>query len=293
MNNTNGVSEANTNSFHDTILTKQFAPGQHFQIQRYQSHIGEHVRAASDRYVIVQMCKSVAAERRLSTGNWSRFVKKANSLTLVPAGPVPDVRLLDPAPVIACALDGDFVRDVASEIGSNVASVVEFWSGVRDSSITDLLTSMDGIAENVTASGLYSDTLAYKLAHRFLIYKNKSQRIQKSSVTPLPARPLRRVQERIENGLNEKLSLASIARETGYSRAHFLRMFRAATGQTPHQYVLERRINAAQSLLRCSTKTLPEIALRCGFSSQAYMTDVFRRCMDMTPMVYRRTNGKK
>jgi AraC family transcriptional regulator len=85
-----------------------------------------------------------------------------------------------------------------------------------------------------------------------------------------------------------KLSLASLANESGYSRAHFLRMFRAATGLTPHQYVLERRLSAAQQLLRQSTMLLADIALKCGFSSQTYMNDVFRKRLGVTPQKYRR-----
>jgi AraC family transcriptional regulator len=109
-----------------------------------------------------------------------------------------------------------------------------------------------------------------------------------SSVEPLPPRILRRIRDRIEAELDTELSLASLAKESGYSRAHFLRMFRAATGLTPHQYVLERRLSTAQQLLQQSKMLLADIALRCGFSSQTHMNDVFRKRLGVTPLEYRR-----
>jgi AraC family transcriptional regulator len=135
---------------------------------------------------------------------------------------------------------------------------------------------------------LYSETLAHALAMRFLLDESRPEDTKNSSVTPLPPRILRRIRDRIEAELDTNLSLGSLARESGYSRAHFLRMFRAATGLTPHQYVLQRRLGIAQQLLRQSTMSLADIALRCGFSSQTYMNDVFRKQLGVTPGKYRR-----
>jgi AraC family transcriptional regulator len=123
---------------------------------------------------------------------------------------------------------------------------------------------------------------------RFLLYDTKSEHRLNSSVEPLPPRILRRIRDRIEAELDTELSLASLAKESGYSRAHFLRMFRAATGLTPHQYVLERRLSTAQQLLRQSKMLLADIALKCGFSSQTHMNDVFRKRLGVTPLEYRR-----
>jgi AraC family transcriptional regulator len=137
-------------------------------------------------------------------------------------------------------------------------------------------------------SPLYSQTLAHALAMRFLLFKSRSENTQRSSIKPLPPRIFRRIQDRIEAELDTNLSLASLARESGYSRAHFLRMFRAAAGLTPHQYVLGRRLSTAQQLLRQSNMLLADIALRCGFSSQTHMNDVFRKQLGVTPQEYRR-----
>ncbi|MBB5061108.1 AraC-like DNA-binding protein [Granulicella aggregans] len=92
----------------------------------------------------------------------------------------------------------------------------------------------------------------------------------------------------IEADLDRDLSLAVLADESGYSRSHFLRMFRSATGFTPHQYLVFRRIEKAKSLMKNSKATLVEIALDCGFSSHAHFTRVFQRTLNVAPSYFRR-----
>jgi len=107
-------------------------------------------------------------------------------------------------------------------------------------------------------------------------------------VSALPHRILNRVRDKIEANLDTVLSLASLAEESGYSRAHFIRMFRAATGSTPHQYVLGVRLSRAQDSLRKKDTRIIDIAVSCGFSSQSHMTSVFRQRLEMTPGEFRR-----
>src|SRR5271163_4740621 len=106
-------------------------------------------------------------------------------------------------------------------------------------------------------------------------------------VAALPHRILTRVQDKIEANLDTELSLDSLAEESGYSRAHFLRMFRAATGLTPHQYVLDLRLRRAQDRLRQKGSSIIDVAVSCGFSSQSHMTNVFRQRLEMTPGEFR------
>ena len=82
--------------------------------------------------------------------------------------------------------------------------------------------------------------------------------------------------------------LRSLANEAGYSRGHFLNMFRASTGLTPHRYLVNRRVVRARILLERRDRTLIDIAIACGFSSQAHMSQVFREKTGVTPGEYRR-----
>jgi AraC family transcriptional regulator len=270
----------------ENILTTAFLPGQRFQIQRYQTYVGEHLKESNDRHFIMQLCEVGWAERRAATGSWVRSLMQRGSLTIVPSGPVPEARLLNSPSIIICALEKDFTRKVALEINGQPANDTVF--PIRDTQIEGLVELMINDFEAFRPCPLYSETLEHALAMRFLLYGCSSRDTLNSSVEPLPARILSRIRDRIEVELHKKLSLASLAKESGYSRAHFLRMFRAATGLTPHQYVLERRLGAAQQLLRQSRMSLADIALKCGFSSQTHMNDTFRKRLGTTPLEYRR-----
>jgi AraC family transcriptional regulator len=272
----------------EDVMTNAFLPGQWFQIQRYQSYAGEYLKEANDRHVIVQMREAAWGERRGANGSWIRFLKERGSLTIVPSGPVPEARLLTSANMVLCALDKNFTREIALEIDRQPANSTAVRSNVRDTPIEELVGLMINDFEVSRPFALYSETLAHALAMRFLLCGSSSEHKLDPSVAPLPPRILSRIQDRIETELDTELSLASLAKESGYSRAHFLRMFRAATGLTPHQYVLERRLSAAQQLLRQSRMLLADIALTCGFSSQTHMNDVFRKRLGVTPLEYRR-----
>jgi AraC family transcriptional regulator len=99
---------------------------------------------------------------------------------------------------------------------------------------------------------------------------------------------MRRVEERMRD-LENDLSLEALAKESGYSPIHFSRMFRAATGHTPHNYVVRLRVERARQLLANSPRSLSEIALECGFSSHSHMTRTFHELVGTTPSTYRRS----
>jgi AraC family transcriptional regulator len=266
--------------------TDAFFPGQRFQIERYQAYAGEHLEQPNDRHLIVQIRESAWAERHSANGSWAKFLIERGTLAIVPSGPVPEVRLLTPCNMIVCALEANFTREVALEINRQPTKSTEFH--IRDTPIEGLVDLMINDFEAPRPCALYSEALAHALAMRFLLYGSSSKDTLNSSVEPLPPRILGRIRDRIEAELDTELSLASLAKDSGYSRAHFLRMFRAATGLTPHQYVLDRRLSTAQQLLRESKMLLVDIALECGFSSQTHMNDVFRKRLGFTPLEYRR-----
>ncbi|VVT24865.1 AraC family transcriptional regulator [Rhizobium sp. EC-SD404] len=104
---------------------------------------------------------------------------------------------------------------------------------------------------------------------------------------PLSDGDIAKVSRIIDERLEDNLSIADLARVTSLSDWHFARAFKQATGLSPHQYVLRRRIARAIDLLRNSQIALAEVALSAGFSSQSHMTDVFRQKVGTTPGKYR------
>lgn len=91
----------------------------------------------------------------------------------------------------------------------------------------------------------------------------------------------------IEENLAAPLRLDDLAAVTALSRAHFARAFRAATGQAPHRYVLQRRLQRAHDLLRHTDLTAAEIGARCGFADSAHFSRVYRRHFGAPPSARR------
>ena len=89
--------------------------------------------------------------------------------------------------------------------------------------------------------------------------------------------------------LADPLSILEIAAQINMAPGHFARAFRQATGQSPHRWLMDRRIERAKDLLR-SDMILAEIALTCGFVDQSHLTRVFSRRERLTPGAWRRLN---
>ena len=103
----------------------------------------------------------------------------------------------------------------------------------------------------------------------------------------LDARRLKRVLDFIDAHWASDISLHELAAQACLSPFHFARLFRDATGLSPHRYVTERRIKAAQAMLAAKQASLAQIAFDTGFGSQANFTRVFRRATGLTPGNYR------
>jgi AraC family transcriptional regulator len=97
------------------------------------------------------------------------------------------------------------------------------------------------------------------------------------------------VMDYVEAHLSEDCALFALAEAAKLSPYHFARAFHAETGDTPHQFVLRRRVSRAQQLLKHSGLALTQVALDCGFSSQQRMNDVFSRMLGISPGRYRHT----
>ena len=104
----------------------------------------------------------------------------------------------------------------------------------------------------------------------------------------LGAARLRRVNELIHAKMEDDLSLDEMAQSVGLSTAHFTRMFRKSTGETPHQFVLRQKIERAKAMLRAPDARILDVAVACGFKTQQHFAQVFRDVCRVSPTEYRR-----
>jgi AraC family transcriptional regulator len=92
----------------------------------------------------------------------------------------------------------------------------------------------------------------------------------------------------MQSGIHADPDLQTLASEARYSQSHFLRMFRAATGTTPHQYLLDMKLEKVKELLATRKTPLIDIAAACGLSSHSHLSTAFRKRFGATLSRYAR-----
>lgn len=98
----------------------------------------------------------------------------------------------------------------------------------------------------------------------------------------------RRLEDYVDTHLHRDIPLLELADIAGWSVRHFSRMFRQATGKTPHEWIVAKRVGRSKDLLRKQKLSLAEIALSCGYADQSHFTTSFRKVTGMTPLRWRR-----
>ncbi len=98
---------------------------------------------------------------------------------------------------------------------------------------------------------------------------------------------LRRIKELVHAKIEDDLSLDEMAQSVGLSTAHFARMFRKSTGETPHRFVLRQRLERAKAMLRAPDARVLDVAVACGFKTQQHFAQVFRDVWGVSPTEYR------
>ncbi|MDX6616176.1 MAG: hypothetical protein QOD60_1267 [Solirubrobacterales bacterium] len=101
------------------------------------------------------------------------------------------------------------------------------------------------------------------------------------------SRHLLRAKDLADARYSEQLDVDDLARAAGLSRAHFSREFRRAFGESPHGYLLTRRLERAAGLLRTTDHSVAAICMDVGLASVGSFTTTFKRAYGVTPTAYR------
>jgi AraC family transcriptional regulator len=166
--------------------------------------------------------------------------------------------------------------------------VVPQW-GIRDEQIEIIATAAEcEIRSDLGVGNLFMESLATALAaHVLARYSSRRPAIRESRARMSPMQ-LRRSTDFIEANLGEELHLSELAANVGLSAYYFCRMFKQSTNLSPHQFVLRKRIEQSQHLLKKHNLPIIEIAAQLGFSDQSHFSRVFRSVVGTTPRRYSR-----
>jgi AraC family transcriptional regulator len=160
--------------------------------------------------------------------------------------------------------------------------------GVTDPLLEQLaLALLRAMRDREMGAGLYADHLAQAMAVQVL-RGHCSGVGAHVPTTAMSVSKFGRVLDYIDAAIDGELTLDAMAEVAGMNPFYFARAFRRRFGETPHRFVLRRRIDHAKRLLSETETPLVEIALNCGFASQSHFASVFHRHVGVTPSRFRK-----
>jgi AraC family transcriptional regulator len=160
-----------------------------------------------------------------------------------------------------------------------------------DPLLEQIAVSMRGaLNDNSLASKLYVEQLSWTLAAH-LVHSSARRAPASYTYGGLSKQQLKRVIDFIEVNMEKPLDLNDLSRAACLNPVYFGRQFKRTTNMSPHQFVIQRRIERAKSLLATTSQPIAEIAAACGFCHQEHLTRVFRIRCGTTPSAYRRASS--
>lgn len=210
------------------------------------------------------------------------------SLIVLPSGTRDRLRWTGPSDRYLVSLKPEELAPLAQQTtGSPHVEFAARWAA-DDAGLRNLLMEMGRQAQNGWPLGkLYAGLLSLDLQHHLLRNYGSLPYHAPEFKGGLTRPRLMRALEFINDHLSADVSLDQIAAELGLSAFHFARAFRMSTGQTAHQYVLDRRMEEAKTLLKHTREDVAVIAMQCGFRSPVNFTRAFRERVGVTPSQWR------
>lgn len=207
-----------------------------------------------------------------------------NSLYFVPAGAPLRVRKETPLEHVLIIVTPERLNEFAGEVIHP-----EYFFNAVDPSLSQTVGAVRRFFDTEDDDFLLVETLFYSVVESAIRRFGEGSSSAFGLQSRLTRRGLAQAISFVEDRLDQKFTLADWARTSvNLSPYHFAHAFKATTDQSPHQFVLQRRLTQARLLLEESGLPLAEIAYEAGFSSQSHMTAIFRRVLGMTPACYRR-----
>ena len=226
----------------------------------------------------------------LLDGRWKQVDYAKGEIAIIPATQsIPRTQVDREVPLLELFLEpATLVRAACESVNPDTVELIPQLQ-ICDPLIQHMgLALMAELEVGGTESRLYAESMATALsAHLLRRYCSHAEKI-KDYTGGLPNYKLREAVSYINEHLDQNLTLAEIAAVVRMSPNYFACLFKQSTGLTPHQYVMQCRIEKAKQLLRHQELALVEICQEVGFTSQSHFTRVFRQHTKTTPKAYRK-----
>jgi AraC family transcriptional regulator len=283
-------SEPNPESHKTLILSSRHLGWNGILVEQYQySPDPSEVErpALSDHWLNLPLGYPVCLAQKRDGQSHESIVRQGNSI-FVPAGQSSYWRCPrgeTSRPTLHIYLSQESIVQVAkaSEIDADRVNLINCFSK-PDSQLHQIaMLLLSELRSGGIMGQLYAESLTQVLViHLLRHYSTSTQTLisKSSSLTPVQ---FQEAIEYIHAHLDRDLSLAELARVVNISPTYFAGLFKQLMGISPHQYVIQQRVEQAKLMLSKTDLAIADIALRVGFSSQSHLTQQFKRFTGVTP----------
>ncbi len=181
------------------------------------------------------------------------------------------------------------VDRAVDELGLAPAALQTVHNDVDEVVVGLALSLRRNLDKDVLACTLYADSMAHFLAMHLLMREARLGQSKPQTARPLSRRQMRVLDEYVSDKSGTALGLPELAALLSMGQNQLLRRLKISTGLTPHQYLMRKRIERARVLLRESDRSIADISLEVGFSSQSHFSERFRALVGTSPGSYRRS----
>lgn len=281
------VRNGETQPLFDAVLQGPRSPSLSLLIEKHEVRQTDWQTVIIPGQVLTLYLRRCVVEYGSRTGDCHGAIRTKGSVVIERRACEQRFRWNSPASTLTVQLS-DAALEQAVEPASLKREMLPVDCAMQDMRLSSLLFALEGERMNGYPSGrLFVDRIEQALATVLVQYEGVARHAHQIYRGGLAPYRMKRVNEFIQAHIEEEITLNELAEDVGLSPSHFCSLFRKAAGTTPHQFVLQRRIQHAKTLLAKPSRSILDVALASGFRTHQHFSRIFRRQVGVTPSTYR------
>lgn len=254
-------------------------------LELHQQPKFETIEHQHTMHVIVYGVSDSSLGERWLDGKLRRETRTKGDIAIIPTGISHRCNWNASAQFMILAIESALLKQVGQDwVNPDRIELIPHFMSEQDVLIQGIFCALRDELESGKSGGyLLIESLKTTLAIHLLRNYCTTQPKLSSHADGLSFLKRQQVTDYINDHLHQDVKLIELAALAQMSPYHFLRLFKQSMGVTPHQYILQRRIEKAKCLLQHGELSIAEVAARVGFCDQSHFTRYFKRIVGVTP----------